>query len=114
MANEATAVDILRQARQLLAKPNGWTKGWAAQAEDGTVVGVRDKSASKFCASGAVIRAAYELGVDGSQEERAAMVGYSSETPFPFLLTAFNDSQQTIQPVIEAFDRAITKLSLVA
>ena len=63
---------VLINARALIADPAHWTRCTHARTEDDHVVDWYDRSATKWCAQGAIYRAAYDL--VGDQKE-AARIG---------------------------------------
>ena len=58
---------VLINARALIADPAHWTSCTLARAADDHVVDWYDRSATKWCAQGAIYRAAYDL--VGDQKE---------------------------------------------
>jgi hypothetical protein len=96
---EATA--LLIRARALVAR--GWCRGVPARNFIGISVGPRSGHATAWCMSGALNAAAL---VESDLDRRnakcrliAAIGGVS--------LAAFNDTQETVEPVLAAFDHAI-------
>jgi hypothetical protein len=60
-------LQIIEQARALIADPAAWTQGEFARAADGLAISWRSKQAVQFCLWGALNRAAYELTGDKRQ-----------------------------------------------
>lgn len=54
--------EILIAARAIVADPERWTQGHLAEGPDGDLRNPRENDACKFCAFGAALRAAHELG----------------------------------------------------
>jgi hypothetical protein len=51
------AVQILKDARSILEKPNAWGRGYYAKDNKGNDVEATDKRACRFCALGAIAKA---------------------------------------------------------
>jgi hypothetical protein len=60
--------EIYRKARALIEDPEHWTTSVFARDADDNVVGFESPEATKFCAHGAVIRVAFDAGLDHSQQ----------------------------------------------
>lgn len=112
--NVETTRQILIGARELVARPGGWTQGVFARNRDGEKVCLSQKEAVCFCASGAISRAAQEQ-MGGSPEE-----GENSANALELLFLCipgpsipdWNDSPGRTQgEVVSAFDRIIGLLS---
>lgn len=101
-----TVLTVLRRARALIVK--GWTRGTFARDKSGREVGLYDKGACRFCADGALMRAAGETThasiFAGTVYARAfhALAGCMTGLP-----PTFNDRQNSKKPVLAAFDAAI-------
>ena len=52
---------VIARARQLIDAEGSWVQAYAAVSADGTPVEPFDERAVRFCASGALLRAAFEL-----------------------------------------------------
>jgi hypothetical protein len=100
-----TPVEILTQARDLIAQPGKWTQGWYARRADGKDCYWADDEASCFCAVGAVEKT---VGFDfiwsashrKSYEYLREVVGG--------VVDRFNDDPtRTQEEVVQAFDKAI-------
>ena len=61
---------VLINARALIADPAHWTSCTLARAADDHVVDWYDPSATKWCAQGAIYRAAYDLVGDQNEATR--------------------------------------------
>lgn len=92
-------IEILKAARELIAKPNGWTQRVMARNDSGAAVAASDSEASCFCAWGA-IRAA---GGDWEWPALKALDGVAGER-----VETFNDAPgRTQAEVVAKFDEAI-------
>jgi hypothetical protein len=94
----------LRKARALVEK--GWTKGWFARNAKGRMVTAKPTghAAVCFCAVGALIRVTGhdEYTIDEQPEFKALSDAIGSSW-----IDDWNDDQESVEPVLEAFDRAI-------
>ena len=102
--------------RGKIAPQDAWNQHVEARASDGTTVNCTNPRAVKFCALGAVRRAAteikdrgpdcellYKAATDALADQLATRVGYSDED-----ILRFNDKPGTRQAdVLEIFDDAI-------
>jgi hypothetical protein len=61
---------VLINARALIADPAHWTRGALARSADDNYVDWYDRSATKWCAQGAIYRAAYDLVGDQNEATR--------------------------------------------
>lgn len=104
--------EILIGARELLASPLNWTKGYYAKTQLRDQCEAEDSRAYCFCMVGALARAAgktTELGHEDSYQrattpELEYLVKATGETHIP----GYNDdSERTHAEVIAAFDKAI-------
>lgn len=106
------AVDLLKQARELIADPAHWTTGTLARDKKGIAVLVDNKAACSFCALGAIYRTKFDACLPGTITASAIMA--VSDEAFQISghsnLTSFNDNGATHSEVLEAFDRAIERL----
>ena len=59
---------VLINARALIADPAHWTRGKIARTANGRKVEWHDQSATKWCAMGAMYRAAYDLVGEGNDD----------------------------------------------
>jgi len=101
----ATEIDetttLLIRARALLVR--GWCRGTPARSRLGVQVSPLSRRAVAWCAGGALFAA--RLTASGLDYHRAAArliaaIGGVS-------VADFNDTQETVEPVLAAFDRAI-------
>ena len=53
---------VLQRAREIVG--TGWTQGYLAETANGAVCKPQNEAACRFCALGAVHRAAFELGLE--------------------------------------------------
>jgi hypothetical protein len=93
--------ELLIRARSLLKR--GWCRGTAAQTSFGLPVSLYSRWAVAWCASGALKAA--RTGTSDLDYRRAsirliAAIGGVN-------IADFNDRQETVEPVLAAFDRAI-------
>ena len=61
---------VLMNARALISSHAHWTRSKLACTADGRRVEPHDPSAAKWCAMGAILRAAYDLVGDGEEARR--------------------------------------------
>ena len=102
MEQEKTAVQVLREARRLIADM-GWCRGHFALNAAGLDVNECDPDARAFCSSGAIWRAA-----DADNRKFVAAKSLLLAAIHPSTLVGFNDDPgRTREEVIAAFDRAI-------
>jgi hypothetical protein len=99
-----TPVDILKAARELIAKPERWTRGTFARNLDGHPVPYDTSLAASFCALGAICHIATLC----PRERTQAECMLRGELPTLQLVSAFNDSHDHPE-VLALFDRAIAK-----
>lgn len=97
-------LEILRRAKQLISKPENWTTKKLARNPRGEACGYYKPDAVRFCAQGALLRAAREL--DGWGDYAGASIILSDSTPSKNAII-LND-QGPHEAVLAMFDRAIT------
>jgi len=97
-ADEATA--LLIRARGLLER--GWCRGAQALDADGEPVWGDSDRAVVWCAYGALCAAGMPLGAHNHPAVHRLTGGRDG-----FFLADFNNAQETVEPVLAAFDRAI-------
>lgn len=110
MTTEKTTIDILRDAKALLERPNGWTQGCCARNAKGVPTNLEFDEAVCFCAMGALWRAGGFL--NPITDKAAAAL---TRAAFPGLNPrdvafgpAFNDRKgRTLPEVLAKFDEAI-------
>jgi len=108
-------IDVMEHARDLIARPNGWTQGTMARDSEGRYIATRRPEAVCFCAFGAVMRS-----VDDKVKENHAVY---SDAHFSIGIHAledlvenkpiesWNDKEGRTQgEVVSLFDRAIANL----
>jgi hypothetical protein len=101
---------VLINARALIAEPSHWTTGTLACNAEGHPVAWHDGSARKWCAQGAIYRAAYDLIADQNKAlrlgnevvRRICSSWWLSGTKLP----AINDMKGHAA-VLAAFDKAL-------
>ena len=100
---------VLINARALIADPAHWTRGTIARTANGRKVEWHDQSATKWCAMGAMYRAAYDLVGDRKQAVRIGNDLANSIRPRRWLrggLPLINDVRgHTV--VLAVFDKAL-------
>ena len=100
---------VLINARALIADPAHWTRGTIARTANGRKVEWHDQSATKWCAMGAMYRAAYDLVGDQKQAVRIGNDLANSIRPRRWLhggLPLINDVRgHTV--VLAVFDKAL-------
>ena len=100
---------VLINARALIADPEHWTSGKLACTADGHQVAWYDRLASKWCALGAIYRAAYDLVGDQKQAMRIGdelAVSIRPGSWFRGTLPAINDARGHAA-VLAVFDKAL-------
>jgi hypothetical protein len=94
-----TTAETLKAARELIANPERWTKGWFAKKADGSDTNSRNPDAYCWCAYGALHRANYYEAIEPEHLLSRLMGGN---------IAAFNDTH-THPEVIAMFDKAIAR-----
>ena len=100
---------VLINARALIADPAHWTRGELACTAEGQSVAWCDPSATKWCAQGAIYRAAYDLVADQKEATRignGAAKSICRPRRLFMSLTIIND-RQGHAAVLAAFDKAL-------
>lgn len=100
---------VLINARTLIADPAHWTSDTLARTVDGHHVDWYDHSATKWCAMGAIYRAAYDLVGDPKEAERIGNEVAKSVRPTRWLrgaLPAINDARGHTA-VLAVFDKVL-------
>jgi hypothetical protein len=67
----STEMAIIRRAREIISEPDSWTQGESARNRSGEGVGAADYAACRWCAWGALYKAAYEMDLPGETYKRA-------------------------------------------
>jgi hypothetical protein len=107
------ATPALIRARGFVER--GWCRGAEARDADGNSVRPRDDRAIAWCAYGALVKAVVPPSMmcagigDGHPVYRRFVDAIDGEN-----IGDFNDRQETVQPVLAAFDRAIAFGNVVA
>src|ERR1700722_7637156 len=96
--DETTA--LLVRARGFLER--GWCKGYFAYDGHGDQIAARDERAVSWCMVGAIQVAEFGTGNAGCQRARDLLRSTVGES-----IAKFNDGQETVEPVLAAFDKAI-------
>jgi hypothetical protein len=97
---------VLRHARALIAEPTRWTRGVLGRAASGRPVMWQDEEACRWCALGAIHRAAYVL--VGDKEPAEAIADEVIAACFPCNLSWINDKNGHLA-VLKLFDDALVK-----
>ena len=103
---------VLINARTLIADPQRWTRGTLARSQEGQEVSWADRSAHRWCAMGAIYRAAYDLLGDANKAGNVGNDVVRSTIPpgvsqLRGYLATLNDHKGHAA-VIGAFDQALT------
>ena len=101
---------VLINARALIADPAHWTRGTLACTAHGLPVAWHDQSATKWCALGAIYRAAYDLVGDPKEAARIGNQVAKSISRSRWLggrLPIMNDTRGHTA-VLAAFDKALS------
>jgi len=99
---------IVQRARELIAPPDRWTQGKAAENRDGCQVTVYVPAAYRFCAYGALWRTALELGSQ-SPADVADCIASKLITGGAGRLSTINDSRDGHRKVLALFNKALKK-----
>jgi hypothetical protein len=100
---------VLINARALITDSAHWTRGRLASTADGRAVDPCDPTAIKWCAAGAIYRAAYDLVGDPHQATRISNGVAKSICPRRWWLggiPGLNDARGHAA-VLEVFDKAL-------
>jgi hypothetical protein len=108
---------VAERARALVADPRTWTQYAIARTGNNRHCEPIDAKAARFCAYGAILRAAYDIAGGGEPAQRladqAAMLVMGRESPYAACeeLIAVNDGQRAHarKAVLELFDQALVK-----
>jgi hypothetical protein len=101
---------VLINARALITDRAHWTTGMLACTSNGRLVEWHDRSAAKWCALGALYRAAYDLVADRNEAIRIGDQLAMSISPPRWLrggLPAKNDGRDGHTAVLGLFDKAL-------
>jgi hypothetical protein len=111
--SEILVTHIIREARSLIADPDCWTEGQLATTAAGGSCDPWGPHAVRFCAFGALIKAAYgmskdrDLAMHFAQSATAAMFGPGGSNPEQ--LFEINDDEGR-EAVLELFDKSLEGL----
>ena len=98
---------VLINARALVADPAHWTRRTFARTADGHAIAWYDHSATKWCATGAIYRAAYDLVGDPNEAVRIGHLVVKSVSPGRWLPVASINDVLGHAAVLAAFDKAL-------
>lgn len=104
-----TPLEILRGARELLAKPERWTKGACARNADGYSTIATGNDGCSFCVVGALM----QVGGDSFLSSPAAIIALELMHKLSGSLSAgdFNDDPNTTHAdILDLLDRGIAQL----
>jgi hypothetical protein len=100
-------VEVFKRARQLIEKPENWTREKYARDKDGFRCSYSSESATSFCVVGAALRAACEINLSLSIGV-VKPLNEVSEQLYQCDAIHLNDTG-TYEQVIDLLDRAIAK-----
>ena len=100
---------IVTRARQLISDPARWTRGELAKRKNGLPIEPSDPEAYRFCAIGALTRAASDLtgdivAADALANEVHAALLIFAEIPWGQTLECINDFGQGHTSILKIFD----------
>jgi hypothetical protein len=106
---------VAQRARGLLADPRNWTQYAIARTGNNRHCEPTDAKATRFCAYGAILRAAYDVAGTDDQAQRladqTAMLIMGRDSPYAAFeeLIAINDGHRASarKAVLDLFDRAL-------
>jgi hypothetical protein len=109
---------VAARARGLIEDPRGWAQYAIARTGNNRHCEPTDAKAVRFCAYGAILRAAYDIAGDQDRAQRladqAAMLITGRDNPYAAFeeLIAINDGHRASarKAVLELFDAAIVRL----
>ncbi len=110
--SETLVTQIIREAIGLVADPGTWTEFDLAITADGASCEPWDVTATRFCAFGALIKAAYgisndrDLAMHFAQAATAAMFGQGGSDPEQ--LFTINDGEGW-EAVLELFEKTLAR-----
>ncbi|MBX9588369.1 MAG: hypothetical protein K2X43_03630 [Hyphomonadaceae bacterium] len=108
---------VAERARGLVADPRSWTQYAIARTGNNRHCEPTDAKAARFCAYGAILRAAYEIAGTGDQAQRladqTAMLIMGRDSPYTAFeeLIAINDGHRgsARAGVLALFEKALAK-----
>lgn len=101
---------VLRFARALIADKDNWATGWMAYNMAGEQTPPESVTACRFCALGAVYRAAKELKHKELRSEALNLLSFEAKRLFAMRLDQMNDVMGH-KAVMKVFDAAIERLA---
>jgi hypothetical protein len=104
---QPTPLELLIIARSLIAKEKNWCQGDYAKDENGRGVGSLSPDAVRWCAMGALYKAAkcFELGV--LRDEMLKVMDYLKISTTEISIIAQNDGPEGHKGVLQMYDKAI-------
>jgi hypothetical protein len=108
---------IAERAREIIADPRKWTQYAIARTGNNRHCEPTDAKAVRFCAYGAILRAAYDIAGSDDQAQRladqAAMFIMGRDSPYTAFeeMIAINDGQRSgaRKAVLDLFDKAMVE-----
>lgn len=100
-------VQILKDARALIADEKNWTRGTYSRDQYGECVEPSSKEAACFCSLGALAKASNAVELEETLDGEAVLVSLVYEEGFVDV-ASFNDSHSHAQG-LNLFDRAIAR-----
>ena len=109
---------VAERARGLVAEPRSWTQYAIARTGNHRHCEPTDAKAARYCAYGAILKAAHEIAASDDQAQRladqAAMLIMGRDSPYTAFeeLIAVNDGHRGTarKAVLELFDTALAKV----
>jgi hypothetical protein len=102
-------IEGLKAARDLLSVPGQWTKRQAARDKDGNMTGPHSPDAVCWCLIGALAKC--KVPTYGPMRDKIVRVIYDRYPETNGGLVSFNDSQESVEPILEVLDIVIEELS---
>ena len=110
-------MQVVERARALVADPGTWTQHAIARTGNNRHCEPTDRRAARFCAYGAILRAAYDVAGSNEQAQRladrTAMQIAGHDTPYSAFeaLIAVNDGPRATsrKAIVELFDKALVQ-----
>ncbi len=109
---------VAERARGLIADPRSWTQYAIARSGNNRHCEPTDAKAARYCAYGAILKAACDIAGTGDQAQRladqAAMLIMGRDSPYTAFeeLIAINDGHRgsARKAVLDLFDKALVKV----
>ena len=109
---------VAERARGFIADPRSWTQFAIARTGNNRHCEPTDARAARFCAYGAILRAAYDVAGEESLAHRladqTAMLVMGRDSPYSAFeeLIAINDGQRAVarKTLLGLFDRALERV----